>query len=363
VNTPVRCPRPWRQDVPICIPPALRHVRISRRKAPSSRRAPTIRLTQSGSMGSQTPVRSAATTTVYRPHGRVLVSRSPAAHAPTGGRSPALQRRNSCASRACRSRLPARCRRLAATAGRPHGRRGPSPCGMYRLLTRVARDRVRWRRSPRWGMGASRWRSEACALLRSTPEAAAVRLSRQHSVRHGSWRHSERWPNRCGGCAWAFCALPGQQVGLVSPARLVRARLPLPAPDACPPLPRVHGPTVAASGGLLCPPPRRRRPFLRSGWPPGPAGQDRRGSPKCLALLFPPTTRLVDPGGPSRTSPVAVPWCRLLGRSTPRRPLSPRGRGCLTRRDVRSALRAAGCPVDAAPVSCGVGLLHRGNPR
>jgi hypothetical protein len=148
-------------------------------------------------------------------------------------------------------------------------------------------------------------------------------MSRQHALRNGSLSHSERLPNRCLGCSWAFFAIPYQKVDIGSPARLVRSMLPVQAPYSWQPLPPVTGPTVSESYGLIGPPPRRRRPFLRLGWPTWPAGRDRRGSPKFLAFLFPQTTLLVDPGGPSGTSPVAVPLGWLLGRYTQRRPLYP----------------------------------------
>jgi hypothetical protein len=187
----------------------------------------------------------------------------------------------------------------------------------------LARDRVRVRRATRWCMGSARWRASSGALRRSPPAAASWRMARQPALRHGAVRHASRGPTRGVGCSWACCALPGTPGDLGAPARLVRSLWPLPAPSACPPLPPVPGSPVSASWGRLCPPPRRRRPCLGLGWPPWPADQDRRGAPTFLALRFPPTRLVVDPGGPSGPSPGAVPWCRRRGRSTPRRPRHP----------------------------------------
>jgi hypothetical protein len=168
---------------------------------------------------------------------------------------------------------------------------------------------------------------EMALIVRRTdavpPRGCLLRRSRQPPVRNGSSSNASRVPDRWLGCAWAFFAIPCQKVDMGPPARLVRSMLPGQAPSSCQPLPQGHGPAVSECGGLICPPPRRRRPFLRSGWPTGPAGRDRRGSPKFLALLFPPTRLLVDPGGPAGPSPVAVPLCWPPGRSTHRRPLDP----------------------------------------
>jgi hypothetical protein len=94
-----------------------------------------------------------------------------------------------------------------------------------------------------------------------------------------------------------------------------------------------------------------------------PLGQAPRGPPTFLTRLSPQTTFLVDPGRPSGPSPVAVPVCGLLGRSTPRPLPAPPSRGGLPRWRVRSRLRSTWCPVDASPMAFGCHRLHRCHTR
>jgi hypothetical protein len=304
--------------------------------------------------------RSASTPQAPRPQGPVLVRGSTASKAPTGGRSPARPRRQSGAALAARRRTTARCRRVSATAGRPHGRGVPSPWGLSGRLTRVARDRSCCRRAPRGGGSrprAARRRAPARGPPRrrhpsGCPASTAAERPRHASHRAdgtahpGDWRPASRCP--AGRGAWG-----------ADPAGA--------------------GP-VAGAGGVCrsAPSPwarRSRRRVRGAALPPARSSAPRGGS--LPAAGTPDTVRAshvrdasrhayparCGPRQPRGMHPTTLPGGRLLGRSTPRRRPEPRARGGLTRPGGRSPRRSPWCPGYASPVACGAPRLHRRNPR
>jgi hypothetical protein len=197
-------------------------------------------------------------------------------------------------------------------------------------------------------MVSSRGRASACALRRSTPEAAAWRMSRPPAWRHGSLRHSSRVPSRCVGCSWAVFAIPGP---------------PCPVTGAC-----------AGSGCLSAPSPGERPSRLRVLWadlPPSSASASRLAVGMAYRAGRPGPTRGAHvPGGSLPTHHALGGPRRTLGDLTGRGPAglaagalhpSPSAFSLVTRLSHASG-RAVFPPVCGIPrVRCTC-VVRRGSP-